>query len=35
MKMKRVALLMVLLMSAGTPAHGEIRSMDITIFGMD
>jgi hypothetical protein len=35
MKMRRIGLLMVLLVLAGTPVRGEIRSIDITIFGMD
>jgi hypothetical protein len=33
--MRKIALLIVLLMLASAPVRGEIRSIDITIFGMD
>jgi hypothetical protein len=33
--MKRIALLLLLVASASLPARAEIRSIDITIFGMD
>lgn len=33
--MKKIALFVVLLALASVPARGEIRSIDITIFGMD
>jgi hypothetical protein len=33
--MKKVALLLLLVASVSPPARAEIRSIDITIFGMD
>jgi hypothetical protein len=33
--MKKIALLVLLLGSLALPARAEIRSIDITIFGMD
>ena len=33
--MRGIAALLVLLALAAVPARGEIRSIDITIFGMD
>jgi hypothetical protein len=33
--MKRIALFLLLLVSMSVPARAEIRSIDITIFGMD
>jgi len=33
--MRKIAALIVLLALAVVPARGEIRSIDITIFGMD
>jgi hypothetical protein len=33
--MRKIAFVLLLLVMLGTPARGEIRSIDITIFGMD
>ena len=33
--MKRLALLLLFLTALSIPVKGEIRSIDITIFGMD
>jgi len=33
--MRKVAFALLFLAMLGTPAKGEIRSIDITIFGMD
>jgi hypothetical protein len=33
--MRRIIVVLLFLITCGIPARGEIRSIDITIFGMD